>query len=602
MSLTTDAWIGGELLLDSSQYASYWIGGTLTVDAGITATVANVDIFQNAATMTGMVSRSVATAQVENRQNAELSIANAVHQASTVLSEYDQEAEPAHAFLGVLKDATASDVEFLQQLSPVNALVRHSASAGNVEQDQEVSIAAVSVGRQATVINTMSLQEVQEAVASASHHAGTVLSEYAQEVGTATIILPIGVSDVFIPQEVSTAGATTSKQATVSDAQVLQEAWPATWVLTARGLDMQFVDDENYRKIIWNSGEEEIYVAIDGSFYSIEHDGSFQLAANHLIRQYLQAVIGNNSLDWESYLPTPLDEVQLEWTSDILNDNYGYYKVRRKPSGGDFSVIETLRGNDYKDGPLPNGNYEYDIVAVNRYGQEQDSTDKAATIDSAPEPASNFSLSLDSKTITLSWTPSPSNIDHYNIYKSNSDGLIDLSTVYDTTASTTWNDDVSGDTGHIGYLVRAVEANGIEEASLINSASIEVENGAEVGFPAEPERITVDAIESAKVRVDFMYDPAKEQNPPGNGQEARIYCDNATGTMDWSTPLGTVALDGPVRRTFYSWQSDALIDGETYKFGVRVASDTQETDNTDTYDVTVRDSAPTTPELTVTVV
>lgn len=571
-------WVGTNIQWVSEDVQ--WTGGD--VSESLTATVAGVDILQNAITMSGTVSRSVATAQVENKQEAEPSNASASHQASTALSEYDQEVEPAYARIGILKEATASNVEIMQELSPANATVSHSASASDAEQDQEVSIAAVSVGHQATVVNTMTLQEVQTAVANAAHQASTILSEYVQEV------------------DIAGAGAT--KQATVSDAQVLQEVEPATWVLTARGLDMQFVDDESYRKMIWDSGEEEIYVAIDGSFYSIEEDGSFQLAANHLIRQYLQAVIGNDSLDWESYLSTPLDEVQLEWTSDILDDNYGHYKVRRKPSGGDFSVIETLRGNDYKDGPLENGDYEYDIVAVNRYGQEQDSTDKSATIDSAPEPASNFSLSLDSKTITLTWAASPSNIDHYNVYKSNSDGLIDLGTVYDTTTSTTWSEDVSGDTGNIGYLIRAVETNGIEEASLINSASIEIEDGVEVGFPAEPERITVDAIESAKVEVEFMYDPAKEQNPPGNGQEARIYYDNATGTMDWSTPLGTVALDGPVRRTFYDWESDALTDGETYKFGVRVASDTQETDNTDTYEVTARDSAPTTPELTVEVV
>ena len=62
------------------------------------------------------------------------------------------------------------------------------------------------------------------------------------------------------------------------------------------------------------------------------------------------------------------------------------------------------------------------------------------------------------------------------------------------------------------------------------------------------------------------------ENEPGAAHEARIYWEAGSGEIDWTAPHATVLMNHPIRATRYTWQSEPLTDGQTYRFVVRVAT------------------------------
>ena len=205
-------------------------------------------------------------------------------------------------------------------------------------------------------------------------------------------------------------------------------------------------------------------------------------------------------------------------------------------------------------------------------------------------------------TVTIVGTESPSeDFDHYNIYRSY-EGKIDLSGApYATAASFPWSE-VLTSSGDYLYLFRAVDADGLEEANVSAMVRVLIVGGVAVtAIPAEPRAVTAQATAGATITVRWLYNPRKEEGGPGAAHEARVYWDAGTGTVDFGTPLATVALNHPKTADWWSWQSDALEDGTTYKFVVRIATDASlsgyETQNVDEHAATASDSAPTPPTL-----
>ena len=164
------------------------------------------------------------------------------------------------------------------------------------------------------------------------------------------------------------------------------------------------------------------------------------------------------------------------------------------------------------------------------------------------------------------------------------------------TGDTTYQRAFTNETGLWIILVRAVDSDGKEEANLRQAVAIPFENGAPVARPAPPRLVEVEAIEDGKIEVRWLYDPHFEQNGPGAGQEARVYWDAGTGTIDWSAPVATVAMNGPTSATRYAWQTGPLIHGQTYRFAVRAATAAYpagiETQNTDVHPATADAMAP----------
>jgi hypothetical protein len=121
-------------------------------------------------------------------------------------------------------------------------------------------------------------------------------------------------------------------------------------------------------------------------------------------------------------------------------------------------------------------------------------------------------------------------------------------------------------------------------------------------IPAEPRAATATATAGATITVKWLYNPRKEEGGPGAAHEARVYWDAGTGTIDFGTPVATVALNHPKTADWWSWQSDAL----TYRFVVRIATEAApagyETQNVDEHSATASDSAPTPPTLSAAIV
>ena len=290
------------------------------------------------------------------------------------------------------------------------------------------------------------------------------------------------------------------------------------------------------------------------------------------------------------------------------------YELFRKLGVGAYESIfvttETADDYRYTDGPLEDGSYTYKLVSSD---DEGDSTEdeEPVVISAVPLPPTDIETEWNPTThvLTISWIASASSdLDHYAIRHNSGTGAIRLDDApEDTTVSVFWTIDLTGLTADYEFLVRAVDGDDNEEQNLREMVRFSVIAGVAQGFPARPQDVDVYASAGGKVTVAFTYYPDNEtgEGVPGVAVEARIFWDNGTGTVDWNTPLDTLAMSNPLEPTVFSWESGGLTD-DTYRFGVRVATATAgggvETDNTDDYPVTTNDDAPAATDLEVAVV
>jgi hypothetical protein len=136
--------------------------------------------------------------------------------------------------------------------------------------------------------------------------------------------------------------------------------------------------------------------------------------------------------------------------------------------------------------------------------------------------------------------------------------------------------------------------------------ALRFEGGAPAAIPAEPRNVRADPIPGGKVRVTWYYCPWQEVNGPGAAYEARIYWDNATGTVDYASPHATVSMGGPSAEAEWEWTSGVLTDDQEYRFVVRIATAAHpagiETQNKDEHPATPDSSVPAAPALAAEVV
>jgi hypothetical protein len=205
--------------------------------------------------------------------------------------------------------------------------------------------------------------------------------------------------------------------------------------------------------------------------------------------------------------------------------------------------------------------------------------------------------------IVLDWGESPSaDVVAYSVYRS-MDGPIRLAVPYRTVAGPPWTDTVFDDwTGVVTYLVRAVDADGNEEANIREVLVVPVQNGVVgVALPAEPRIVEARPIAGGRIEFEWLYDPTYEYLGPGAAHETRIYWDAGTGCVDFSEPHATVPMNHPTKAIRYTWQSASLTDGQTYRFTIRIATapwpDGTEAQHVADYVVSVGSSAPSPPLL-----
>lgn len=205
-------------------------------------------------------------------------------------------------------------------------------------------------------------------------------------------------------------------------------------------------------------------------------------------------------------------------------------------------------------------------------------------------------------TVTLTWTASTSaDIDHYDIYRSGADGLIDLEgAVHDTDVASPWSESVAGLTGVYAYLVRASDGTN-QEANLSQMVQVNLTSGAETLRPNEPTILLAEAIVGGEISVHAMYERAGEA---GVATVIEMFVnDGAGGAVDWNTSVGSATLATDALVDSVELESTGLTGGLTYLVGVRAKTAALVYDeNTNTESVLTDSTAPTAPTLTATVV
>ncbi len=355
------------------------------------------------------------------------------------------------------------------------------------------------------------------------------------------------------------------------------------------------------RRLMWEE-TGTVYVVTDGAIYAESAVGYLDLPAALTVRGIL---IGY--LDVPSPLPSPMDEVLLALTGDDVT----HHVERKSGAEAEWTRLASILAPTYVDGPLADGAHHYRVVAQDLEGDTTPSVGTAdVTVSSAPDPPVSFesSWNAETKTVTFTIGESPSaDVDVYRILQSDAEGMIDLkgAPAYEG-AGLTWQREFTDETGIYAWLARAVDTDGQEEQGITRVLASAFGAGAVTAYPAEPLMVRADPIAGGKVDVAWHYAPWQETGGPGAAFEARIYWDDATGTVDYSSPHATVAMGSPTKDADYSWQSGVLADGEDHLFVVRIGTaahpDGVETQNTDEHVATPNADVPTTPTVTAQVI
>ncbi len=356
-------------------------------------------------------------------------------------------------------------------------------------------------------------------------------------------------------------------------------------------------DRRAMHKLLWES-DESTYVVFDGEVFTNTTAGEVNIDDDYDIRDHIILVDETGS-----FYPIPADRVDLTMSADSQ-----LATLERKKDGGSYSIIRRGYVEQLIDGPLQDGTYTYKLTVFDDAGN-QNAAEASFDINGAPEPPTSVdlshSISGDTVNTTISWTESVSDdIDHYNVYKSGSEGNVPLDGDPEFQTATNQLDDAITEEGVWRYLVRAVDTTGQEESNITQLVTItyykDSNNDPVVVKPADPVYITATALAGGKAEIKWAYDPANEIGGIGVAEESRIYYDNGTGTVDYSSPLATVAMDNPTNDVKYNYTTGVLPE-DTYKFVVRVATKAHpngiETDNTGYAEVTTDATPPDAPSI-----
>ena len=152
-----------------------------------------------------------------------------------------------------------------------------------------------------------------------------------------------------------------------------------------------YVDEagEEKRRISWDITDllEEVEVRFDGVLFNRVVGGEMNVPADVEIRQYIDI--------WDEpprTITTPLDKVSLDWTATSAKS-----QVWRRVDGGDWELVATIKadvGDDltYASSVLEDADYDYKVLAEDDEGDTAASAVVSLTVESAPEPPSNFAV------------------------------------------------------------------------------------------------------------------------------------------------------------------------------------------------------------------
>ncbi len=350
---------------------------------------------------------------------------------------------------------------------------------------------------------------------------------------------------------------------------------------------------------LWTPGTT-FAIITDKALYGKVNTGEMQFPVPKNIRR--DAVCGaltpsNTISDLIVACTSPLDIVHL--TADPI-PGISKYTISRKVAGGEYAVLISADQVDFCNGPLHDGDYVYKATAYDQWGNGTDSNEEPVTITTVPEPVTDLAFSYEVLAgpiynLTVTWTASASaDVDHYAIYLSGDDGVLEFDgDITDTATGTSWEYEFSaGITGTFGVMVRAVDSAGNMERGIFNVEYFSLLDSVLTCLPNVPTAISAgQSVHEGKAQVTFTYDTRDEI---GLAVEARFFANSTPGgPINWLTPVDTMPIAWRNEPTAYQWISDALAPGD-HVFGVRMGTgvypDGFETLNTDEYSVTI--SAP----------
>jgi len=369
--------------------------------------------------------------------------------------------------------------------------------------------------------------------------------------------------------------------------------------------------DENYpdaRTLSWTPEHSSgvVYkVMIDGFLYATTSETSLSNVPTEA-RDWIEIIeVSDQNFDEDltNVANTPLDTAKIVWSETADAD---YYTLYRSLTSGSYTdaPIATIQGGEssytYYDRALADDTYYYRLTVYDDADNTVNSNEADLTIDSAPEPPTNLTVSVANNTATLTWTASTSaDVDHYNIYRG--DPVEMTAAVLDTTADVTYADDVTGLTGHYEYLVRTEDTSGNEENNLSQMVTLDLVNGAQAERPNSPLIVDYGPVAGGEVTLIALYDRTGEV---GTATVLNLYVnDGAGGAIDYNTSVGSGTLATERVTQVLTIDSSGLSGQNTYLCVVRAATSggTEDT-NTDSVSITTDSLAPGTPAITVTAV
>ena len=185
----------------------------------------------------------------------------------------------------------------------------------------------------------------------------------------------------------------------------------------------------------------------------------------------------------------------------------------------------------------------------------------------------------------------------YRVYHNAGEGRIDYATVRETLsdAADAWTSDALSYPATWRFGLRAYNEYGEEMNVNVADEVVLLASGEESSpRPNKPAGLGATPAADGKVTIAWSYDAV---GADAQCSHFHIFHDSGTGEVDFTTPIGSVDLDADGGTlTHYTFESNALDDGVTYRFAVRaVTADEIEDTNTEWVEATADATAPTQP-------
>lgn len=241
---------------------------------------------------------------------------------------------------------------------------------------------------------------------------------------------------------------------------------------------------------------------------------------------------------------------------------------------------------------VANGTYKIKITSTDNLGNENTGIEGTVVVANYPLPPVNLEAvagTVALSDVTLTWEHSVEGApDSYVIYSNNGTGTtIDrtspVATISGALLTYVHTTPIDGDWRYVvESVVSGVESNSQNIVFVTVPYTEEAPEKPGPGGSLAVTGISLENVSIGKVKFSFLWIYGD------NAANFRLYYDNGTGTVDYNTPLMTIARANQLVQTGTTDRLHVTNEEITYKFSVRaVNSAGVEETNTDTYSIVV---------------